>query len=238
MAGFLIRDALPVDIPGCMGIDHTYETDLVWQMNIFQDTGPIQSWQITFRTERLPRTLEATYAADERRLQLALAPESCFLVAVERSAPTPPPMPPVINPEPIHEDFNADEPSDDSTRSPEDAALPPENPQPSTEYRVPSTAAAAVYGYLTMRYDPARRTAWVQDIVVDAELRRGRIGTRLLNAARRWAGEQGAQRIMVELTTRNYPAIAFCGANGLTFCGYNDQYFDNHDIAVFFGDDI
>lgn len=265
MSSFVIRDALPADIPGCLALDHTFSTDQVWQMNIFQEVG---STQITFRAERLPRTLSAIHAPDERRMTLALPSEQCFLVAVERgtSPLTPPPLPPITPvvvpttpPElpSFDEDEEDDSPADTDffamltapegrvRSAPAQAALRTEISTQEAETTVPTptpipqpapvSTQSSILAYLTMRYDPARRTAWVHDIVVDADLRRGRIGSRLLRAARRWASEHDAARLMVEIPTRNYPAIAFCTANGLTYCGYNDLYFENHDIAVFFG---
>lgn len=270
MSSFVIRDALPADIPGCLALDHTFSTDQVWQMHLFQDVG---NTQITFRTERLPRLLNTMHAFDERRMRLALPPEQCFLVAVERGTGplTQPPLPPITTvvvpsatpPElpPFDEgDVGGDMPADtdffamltapDSLTMPEgkvpsppqyavlselttqEAEVVAPTPVPQTS---PLSPPQSILAYLTMRYDPARRTAWVHDIVVDADLRRGRIGSRLLRAARRWAMEHDAARIMVEIPTRNYPAITFCLANGLTYCGYNDLYFENHDIAVFFG---
>jgi GNAT superfamily N-acetyltransferase len=76
---FLIRDGLEKDIDSCLKIDHLYQTDYVWQMSIIQETG---AWQVTFKTERLPRTLEVTYPANESSLRLALPADQCFLVAV------------------------------------------------------------------------------------------------------------------------------------------------------------
>jgi len=90
-------------------------------------------------------------------------------------------------------------------------------------------------GYLTLRPDPVHKIALIQDIVVSRPFRRSGIGTRLLNVARRWATEHGAQQLMVEVSTNNYPAIQFLQTQGLRFCGFNDQYFRNQDIAIFFG---
>lgn len=93
-------------------------------------------------------------------------------------------------------------------------------------------------GYLTMRHDPAHDIAIIGDLVVTRALRRRRIGSRLLRAARMWAQEHNLARIMIETQTKNYPAIAFCQKAGLVFCGFNDQYFQNQDIAVFFGQSL
>lgn len=90
-------------------------------------------------------------------------------------------------------------------------------------------------GYLTLQALQSHAIALVQDVVVSRHYRRRGIGTRLLNVARRWAQEHGSKRLILETQTKNYPGIAFCQHAGLTFCGFNDQYFANQDIAVFFG---
>jgi hypothetical protein len=61
------------------------------------------------------------------------------------------------------------------------------------------------------------------------------IGTALLRAARDWALETKLRRLIVETQTKNYPAIRFLQKRGLVFCGYNDLFYPNQDIAVFFG---
>ena len=177
----VIRDALPADIAACLQLDHAYETEQVWQMSLQPDgTG----WQVRFRTEKLPRRIELAYAVDERRLQLALPADSCFIVATGKGGDTP------------------DE--------------------------------QHVLGYLTMRYDAVHNHATIQDIVVDRPLRRYQIGSRLLNVARQWALEKKAWQLLIETQTTNYPGIQFCEANGFQFCGFNDRYYPNQDIAVFF----
>jgi GNAT superfamily N-acetyltransferase len=93
-------------------------------------------------------------------------------------------------------------------------------------------------GYLTLRQDPTHGIAWVHDIVVARIYRRRKIGTRLLKIARQWAVEHQLVQVIVETQTKNYPGISFCQKAGLTFCGYNDQYFQNQDIAVFFGQSL
>jgi GNAT superfamily N-acetyltransferase len=177
----VIRDGLEADIAPCLALDHTYTTEYVWQVQ-FEHSDP-QYHQAMFKTERLPRTLEATYPADERRLRLALATQHCFLAAVDRDADS-------------------------------------------------------VLGYLVMSSIPARKVALIQDLVVDRSVRRRNIGGKLLTIARRWAREQHLERLIAEVQTRNYPAIQFCQTGGLVFCGYNERYFDNQDIAVFFGQSL
>ena len=172
----LIRDGVNRDIPECLALDHTYETEYVWQMRLQEDTD---QRHIVFQTERLPRLLETTWPADDHRLTLALPTEHCFLVAESRE----------------HQE---------------------------------------ILGYLTMRQDPVFGVARLQDVVVSRPYRRRKIGQRLLNVARQWARQHQLVRLTGETQTHNYPAIMFCQASGLTFCGFNDHYFPNRDIAVFF----
>lgn len=178
---YVLRDGHEADIQPALGIDHHYETDFVWQVQVERDDPHF--YQMTFRSERLPRTLQTQYPQSEERLRLALRDEHCFLVAAERET-------------------------------------------------------GDVLGYLAMISNPAHHLATITDLVVDRAYRRNRIATKLLNIARRWAREHSQERLLIELQTRNYPAIAFCQASGMTFCGYNERYFDQQDIAVFFGQSV
>jgi ribosomal protein S18 acetylase RimI-like enzyme len=177
---FVIRDAIEADIEACLILDHSYETDYVWQMTI---SPQAESWQIIFKKERLPRSNEILYPIDETRLRLALPPEMCYLVAAGKDEPI-------------------------------------------------------MLGYLTMRPQVVHQIALIQDIIVSRQFRKHGVGSRLLAVARRWAQEHGAQQLLVETRTRNYPAIEFLQSQGLSFCGFNDQYFRNQDIAVFFGQSL
>lgn len=94
---------------------------------------------------------------------------------------------------------------------------------------------AFVFGYLTLRLADVHKLAIIQDIVVAQDFRERGIGTRLLSIARRWASEHEAHQLLVEVATKNSPAIDFLQNRGLRFCGFNDQYFRNQDISVFFG---
>jgi GNAT superfamily N-acetyltransferase len=173
---FLIRDGLDSDIPACLELDHTYQTEYVWQMTTFEEPG---SWQISFKRERLPRVIDITYPADEARLVACVPDDHCFVVAASRET-------------------------------------------------------GDIFGYLTMRCQPAHRIALIQDLVVARPYRGGGIGSRLLNVARTWAREHELAQLTAELQTKNVPGINFCLQAGFTFCGFNDRYFLNRDIAVFF----
>lgn len=95
-----------------------------------------------------------------------------------------------------------------------------------------------VVGYVNLREEPSQEAAWVADLVVDRAFRMRGIGSALLRASRQWGNERRLRRLMVETQTKNYPAIKFLQKRGLTFAGYNQMYYPNQDIALFFGQSL
>jgi ribosomal-protein-alanine N-acetyltransferase len=174
---FVIRDGLASDIPDCLLLDHGYETEQVWQMQINNEDG---HRRIDFRTERLPRALQATYPSSEERLYAGLLPDQCYLVATTRD----------------------------------------EEPE--------------IIGYLKMHANRLHRIGEVQDVVVERHYRRKGIAGRMVKIAAMWAREHQLHHLQIEVQTKNYPGIRFSEATGFSFCGFNDRYFPNRDIAVFF----
>ncbi|HVU09650.1 MAG TPA: GNAT family N-acetyltransferase [Phototrophicaceae bacterium] len=177
---FVIRDGLESDILGCLRLDHSYETDYVWQVQVSDEDGR----RIDLKPEHLPRPVSVDYPVEEARFHPVLRADQCFLVATTRD----------------------DEPE--------------------------------VIAYLTMHADPLYRLGVVKDLVVSRPYRRQKIGTRLLKIAAVWAKEHQLTSVMIETQTKNFPSIRFCEAAGFVFCGYNDRYFPNRDIAVFFSQSV
>ena len=95
-----------------------------------------------------------------------------------------------------------------------------------------------VRGYLDMSVQPWHLTGWVDNLAVAKDHRQQGVGTALLRKAAEWARQQGLMRLMLEIQTKNYPAICFCQKNGFAFCGFNDRYYTNQDIALFFARSI
>ncbi|MEE8389999.1 MAG: GNAT family N-acetyltransferase [Anaerolineae bacterium] len=95
-----------------------------------------------------------------------------------------------------------------------------------------------ICGYVTLTSHVEHGIAWVSDLVVDRPWRRRGVGTTLLRAAAKWGREHNLMRLVVEVQTKNYPATQFYQSRGLTFCGYNDHYWPNQDIALFFGESL
>jgi GNAT superfamily N-acetyltransferase len=70
--------------------------------------------------------------------------------------------------------------------------------------------------------------------VVQRRYRRTGVGSQLVSAALRWARERTLKQLIVEVQTKNHPAIEFLNKLGFSFCGFNDQHYLNRDIALFF----
>lgn len=86
-ARLLVRDASEGDIPSCLALDHSYETDQVWQMQVNEEPG--SAWEIDFRLERLPRRIEIAQAGEPARLKQMVGGDTCFLIASERGTREP-----------------------------------------------------------------------------------------------------------------------------------------------------
>jgi ribosomal protein S18 acetylase RimI-like enzyme len=91
-----------------------------------------------------------------------------------------------------------------------------------------------VCGYVDLLMQPWQHQGWIANLAVDRAYRQRGIGTALMRQARQWAWEQGLHVIMAEATTKNYPALCFYQKLGFRFCGFNDHYYPNQDIALFF----
>jgi GNAT superfamily N-acetyltransferase len=85
---------------------------------------------------------------------------------------------------------------------------------------------------LSCQFEP--RTLWVTDCVVREDMRRKGIGSTLLLAAQEWGAEHNFRKSIIEMQSKNHPAIQMARKLGYEFCGYNDHYFANQDIALFF----
>lgn len=89
-------------------------------------------------------------------------------------------------------------------------------------------------GYITIWEQLASNAAWIRDLVVRERNRRQGIGSALILAGQEWAGRKRMKRMIIEMQSKNYPAIQMVRKLGFEFCGYNDNYFENQDIAILF----
>jgi len=171
-----LRDGVKADVTTCLSLDHSYETDYVWQLQIHGDNA---SRTIALQQDRLPRELELQYPKSQRRLEAALAPEHAFIVAAD-------------------------------------------------------TSQSLIFGYLVLASDHMMQAGYIRDLVVDRPYRRAGIATKLLRVARQWATAHELNIMYAETQNVNYPAIKLYQRGGFSFCGFNDRYFQNQDIAIFF----
>ena len=93
---------------------------------------------------------------------------------------------------------------------------------------------ADIVGYACLMNNMTPKTTWVTDLVVLRRLRRQGIGTALILASQDWAMQKQHRRIILEMQPKNHPAISMAQKIGFDLCGYNDYYYNNQDIALFF----
>ncbi len=91
-----------------------------------------------------------------------------------------------------------------------------------------------IVGFMDAQARPWQNLVWIFNLVIAPACRRQGFGALLLEATTQWARQQHLTRLMVEVQTKNYPGISFAQKHGFQFCGYNERYYPNGDIALFF----
>jgi GNAT superfamily N-acetyltransferase len=91
-----------------------------------------------------------------------------------------------------------------------------------------------VVGYLRLLEGRSPGAAWIRDLVVRPDLRQQGVGSVLVIAANEWAAMNNLKRTILELQSKNHPAVRLANKLGYEFCGYNDHYYPNQDIAFFY----
>jgi GNAT superfamily N-acetyltransferase len=89
-------------------------------------------------------------------------------------------------------------------------------------------------GYISLAQNGNLKTTWATDLVVMRRLRRQGVGSALVISAQEWSSQHNSRRLILEMQPKNYPAIQLAKKLGFELCGYNDHYFTNQDIALFF----
>jgi len=96
----------------------------------------------------------------------------------------------------------------------------------------------APVSYLTINSYFSPDIAWIKDIVVDELWRRNGFASKLVEAAVVWAKERQINRLLMEVSSKNFPAISLARKMKFMYSGFNDNYFRNQDIALFFTRDL
>jgi ribosomal protein S18 acetylase RimI-like enzyme len=89
-------------------------------------------------------------------------------------------------------------------------------------------------GYVSLVERSIDSMTYITDLVVNAAHRRRGAGNALLGAAQEWAAGRSCRRMILEVQSKNVPAIRMSQKFGYEFCGYNDQYYLTQDVVLFF----
>jgi ribosomal protein S18 acetylase RimI-like enzyme len=170
-----IRPAIATDLSALMAIDHSCQTDYVWQMDVQHEDGQIGA---IFREIRLPRSVSVMYPRPVSALSESWSHRAGILVAV---------------------------------------------------------IGGQLVGYVRTNDAILPHTAWLLDVVIAPRYRRQGVASALVLAAQSWAAQRKDNRALLEMPSKNNPAIRLAQKLGFEFCGYNDQYYETQDIALFFG---
>lgn len=95
-----------------------------------------------------------------------------------------------------------------------------------------------IVGFLDAYPNVWQKQLVIYNLVIDKPYRRQKVGTSLLEKAKKWAEQSGMYQIMLDVQTKNHPGIAFAQKHGFQFCGYNELYYSNGDITLFFARSI
>ena len=93
-------------------------------------------------------------------------------------------------------------------------------------------------GYISLLERGTASVVWVTDLVIHADHRRKGVASSLVSAAIDWAVARAHRRLILEIQSKNVPAIRLAQKFGFEFCGYNDQYYSTRDVALFFARSI
>jgi len=177
MAEIEIRSTVSTDLARLSALDHTIDTDYVWQLDLHRETGQVE---VSLREVRLPRTvrLEHPRPANELPDTWHLRPMLSAMLGMEAVA------------------------------------------------------------YIRFTDEIVPHAIWITDVVVAKPMRGKGLARKLLGAAEAWGLQRGLRRAIIEVQSKNAPAIRMVQKLGFEFCGYNDQYYSTRDVALFFARSI
>lgn len=89
-------------------------------------------------------------------------------------------------------------------------------------------------GYIKVMAEKEAKVAHVSDLVVSAANRRQGIASGLLLAVMDIIIKRDFRILLLEMQSKNDPAISMASKLGFNFCGYRDNYFPNQELALFY----
>lgn len=168
-----IRPTVSTDLARLSALDHTIETDYVWQLDLHHAPSQLGA---NFREVRLPRTVKLAHPRSAKEL-------------------------------------------------------------PDTWHIRPMLSAVSgveAVGYIRHTDQIIPHAVWITDVVVGRPWRRKGLAHKLIHAAEAWGVQRSLRRVIIEVQSKNQPAIHMILKMGFEFCGYNDQYYATRDVALFF----
>jgi ribosomal protein S18 acetylase RimI-like enzyme len=177
MADFEIRNTVSTDLARLAALDHSINTDYVWQLDLHREIGQVQ---VSLREVRLPRTIRLEHPR-------------------------------------------------------------PANELPDTWHLRPMLSAMSgmeAVAYIRLSDVMIPHAVWITDVVVAKPLRGQGLARKLIGAAEAWGIQRGMRKAIIEVQSKNAPAIRMVQKLGFEFCGYNDQYYFTRDVALFFSRSI
>ncbi len=177
MAEFEIRNTVSTDLARLSALDHTIDTDYVWQLDLHRETGQID---VSLREVRLPRSIRIEHPRPAQEL-----PDTWHL-------------------------------------------------------RPMLSAMSGMEAIAYVRYSDVivPHAIWITDVVISKPHRRQGLARKLISSAEAWGLQRGLRRAIIEVQSKNAPAIRMVQKLGFEFCGYNDHYYFTRDIALFFARSI
>jgi ribosomal protein S18 acetylase RimI-like enzyme len=173
MAEIEIRNTVSTDLARLSALDHTLETDYVWQLDLHREPGQVD---VLLREVRLPRTIRLDHPRPAKEL-----PDTWHLR----------PM------------FSA-------------------------------MSGMEAVAYIRFTDEILPHAVWITDVVVGRSMRRQGLARKLIAAVEAWGSQRNLRRVIIEVQSKNAPAIRMVQKLGFEFCGYNDQYYSTRDVALFF----
>ena len=177
MAEIEIRTTVSTDLARLSALDHTIDTDYVWQLDLHREIVQVE---IQLREVRLPRSVRLEHPRPGKDL-----PDTWHL-------------------------------------------------RPMLSVMVGMEAVA----YVRFTNEMAPHVVWITDVVVGKPFRNKGLARKLIGAAEAWGLQRGLRKAIIEVQSKNAPAVRMVQKLGFEFCGYNDQYYYSRDVALFFARSI
>jgi len=89
-------------------------------------------------------------------------------------------------------------------------------------------------GYIKVLAEKDASTAKVTDLVISNPNRRQGIGSGLLIAVMNLLAHREFNTLIIEMQSKNDPAVEMANKLGFKFCGFRDHYFPNQELALFY----